>query len=95
MNSKINFDHISVSPTNSVHTTSHSPCLESWWRKGWTYFVRHFTRENEPHVWLRRSITGNILYYVYDPHTGRSAYLSSEADVQSWLEQLRYQGQIR
>ena len=44
------------------------------------------TKEPEPKIKELKSRFGNTYWRVYDPKTGHSAYLASEAEVRTWLE---------
>lgn len=63
----------------------------SWLSCTWKYLMHHLLNGHEPRVWQKRNAAGEILYCAYDPHTGRSAYLTSDIDLRIWLEQLPYQ----
>lgn len=45
------------------------------------------TREPEPKIWQKTDRLGNTFWRVYDPLSGHSAILGSEAEVRSWLEE--------
>lgn len=45
---------------------------------------------NEPKIYQERDRSGKIFWRVFDPIDGQSAYLSSEGEVRSWLEQRYY-----
>lgn len=48
---------------------------------------------DEPRVWPGQSWNGEPAWNAYDPITGQSAYLVSEAELRVWLEELHYQDQ--
>lgn len=48
------------------------------------------TKKPEPKIWQKKDHSGNLYWRVYDPKTDRSAMLSSEAEVRSWLEERYY-----
>lgn len=42
---------------------------------------------NEPDIWQTLDRHGNVWWHAYDPMTGQTSYLSSEAEVLMWLDQ--------
>lgn len=44
------------------------------------------TKEPEPQIKQLKNRFGDTYWRAYDPKTGHSAYLASEAEVKSWLE---------
>lgn len=49
--------------------------------------IRFLASNHEPQIWLKKDRYGNVFWHVYDPASGASAHLSSEAEVRMWLEQ--------
>lgn len=76
--------------TDQAETTSKRSGLMPWLRDRWNALIYTLSRGHEPRVQRKRTATGDIFYHAYDPCTGQSAYLTSEYDLRSWLEQLRY-----
>ena len=62
-----------------------------WLSQQWTHFVHAISRGHEPRIWQRRNASGDVYYRAYDPYSGRSAYLTSDDALRSWLEKLPYQ----
>lgn len=66
------------------------------WRKCWSIlnqplsFGFQLTTHPEPEIRRTLDQTGQAWWQVYDPSTGHTAYLESEADVQIWLEEHLY-----
>jgi len=66
------------------------------WRKCWSLLNKPLRfnpyRSTHPEPEIRRTLDklGQAWWHVYDPCTGRTAYLESEADVQVWLEEGLY-----
>ena len=66
------------------------------WRKCWSLLNTPLRfnpyRSTQPEPEIRRTLDklGQAWWHVYDPCTGRTAYLESEADVQVWLEEGLY-----
>lgn len=47
--------------------------------------------KNEVQVWQKSSENGNSEWHAYDPTTGRSTCVASDAEMRIWLEQQYYQ----
>lgn len=90
-NTKITFDRITTSTSDSTNATSNTFHLASWLSTRWTSLVRYFTEAREPKIRQKRTAAGDVFYHAYDPYSGRSAYLTSDTDLRIWLEQLPYQ----
>lgn len=66
------------------------------WQKLWRLlnqplrFGPHQPTQAEPEVRQTLDQTGQTWWTVYDPLTGQTAYLESEAEVQIWLEERLY-----
>jgi hypothetical protein len=84
-------DLITPEFTHQAETTSEQTGLMSWFRNRWNGFIDALTRGYEPQIRQKRTATGDIFYQAYDPYSKRSAYLTSDHDLRSWLEQLPYQ----
>lgn len=52
--------------------------------------VARLAVSDEPRVWPGRTPTGQSVWNAYDPITGRSINLVSEAELRTWLEDLHY-----
>ena len=57
----------------------------------WQRILRASTESNEIQVWQKADCYSNIYWQAYDPKTGESTSLSSEAEMQIWIEQHYYQ----
>jgi hypothetical protein len=77
-------DHPSVRRSNSSR-------LISWLNQKWTALADRLSRSHEPRVWQKQNAAGEVFYHAYDPYSGRSAYLSSDVELRSWLEKLPFQ----
>jgi hypothetical protein len=53
--------------------------------------VQFFANANEPQIWAKTDRYGNTYWHTYDPVSGRSVSLDSEAEMRAWLEQRYYQ----
>ncbi|XHX77457.1 MAG: hypothetical protein RBJ76_23940 [Stenomitos frigidus ULC029] len=66
------------------------------WRKCWSFlnqpvrFQPYLSAHSEPEIRRTLDQAGQSWWQVYDPLTGRTAYLESEAEVQVWLEERLY-----
>jgi hypothetical protein len=52
--------------------------------------MRAIAGSDEPQIRQLRDRNGQSVWRSYDPITGQTAYLNSEAEVRSWLEQRYY-----
>ncbi|MFH7242773.1 MAG: hypothetical protein ACHWZW_07965 [Spirulina sp.] len=62
-------------------------------RRVWQSLMAHLDVSDEPRVWPSSSGNGEPAWNAYDPITGQSVYLVSEAELRTWLEDLHYQDQ--
>ena len=66
------------------------------WQKLWRLlnqpikFEPYMRTHLEPEIRQTLDRTGQAWWTVYDPLTGKTAYLASEADVQIWLQERLY-----
>ncbi|MBD1908217.1 hypothetical protein NDI37_11775 [Funiculus sociatus GB2-A5] len=56
----------------------------------WQGFLRFLVNASELRVWQVSDGHGHTYWRAYDPVSGRSSYLGSEAEVRSWIEQRYY-----
>jgi hypothetical protein len=63
----------------------------SWLSHAFSIFVHYFFQGSGPRIWQKRNSAGEVFYRVYDPKTGRAAYLTSDTDLRAWLDKLPYQ----
>lgn len=47
--------------------------------------------KNEVQVWKKSSKNGNSEWHAYDPATGQSTCVASDAEMRIWIEQQYYQ----
>lgn len=59
----------------------------------WQSVLAHFNASDEPRVWPNHDPAGTPAWNAYDPITGQSVHLVSEAELRTWLEELHYQDQ--
>lgn len=57
-------------------------------------FLVAIAAEPEPRVWQRTNRKGEVWWQGYDPATGCSVFLTSEAEMRVWLEE-RYHAKSR
>ena len=67
---------------NRVTKTKPSSLINSIW----LYIATVFEQRQEPKVWQRCDRYGQILWYGYDPVTGRSVCRHSEGEIRIWIE---------
>jgi len=53
--------------------------------------VTAIAHANELQVWQTRDRFGNTSWHAYDPATGSSTCLNSEAEMRMWIEERYYQ----
>ena len=73
-------------------TTSHDsmPPSSSWLSKVWNALADALNRELQPRISCKFAHSGHRYWHPYDPISGQSASLGSEADVLWWLDQLHH-----
>lgn len=60
----------------------------------WQSVLAHLDVSDAPRVWPSHNHqTGVPAWNAYDPVTGQSVHLVSEAELRTWLEELHYQDQ--
>lgn len=78
---------------------SPAPARPSWGRalREWLRFdglrsrlSDFYWHANDPKIRERHDRQGNVWFDVYDPVSGRSALLNSEAEVRAWLDTRYY-----
>lgn len=57
----------------------------------WQHLLRIFTKGNELQIWQTSDRFGNTWWNAYDPTTGCSTSLTSEAEMRAWIEERYYQ----
>lgn len=63
---------------------------ESWLRKIWRSFVTALVQRSETQIWQTTDRAGHTWWNVYDPNTGETVRLDSDAEVRAWIEQSYY-----
>ncbi|AFY69571.1 hypothetical protein Pse7367_1277 [Thalassoporum mexicanum PCC 7367] len=58
-------------------------------KAGFSNLGDRLTKEPEVKVWQKYDRRGHVYWSAYDPITGQSTSVASEAEMRSWLEQLR------
>lgn len=79
---------ISDEPKRAAYPVQPYP-KKSWLQALWQIFDVALFRNLESRVW--QSIdrqTGQVCWHLYDPDTGRTSQLNSEAEVRQWLEKV-------
>lgn len=61
----------------------------------WQAWLRWLSAPPELRVWQRRDRAGRTIWNAYDPRSGQSTSLASEAEMRLWIEQHYYFPQIR
>lgn len=56
----------------------------------WHGLMASLDTSDEPRVWPGQPTTGQSTWNAYDPVTGKSVHLVSEAELRVWLENLHY-----
>lgn len=57
----------------------------------WQHLLTTLTNDNALQVWQTTDRFGNTWWNAYDPATGRSTSLASEAEMRVWIEERYYQ----
>ena len=57
----------------------------------WQHLLAILIKDNDLQIWQTSDSFGNNWWHAYDPATGRSTSVDSEADMRVWIEQ-RYYG---
>jgi hypothetical protein len=61
----------------------------SWLRKLWDAFDAALLRDLEGRIWHSTDAqTGQVRWHLYNPNTGKTHHLNSEAEVRQWLKQV-------
>lgn len=63
---------------------------ESWLKKLWRSLVTALVQRSEMHIWQTADRSGHTWWNVYDPTTGETVRLDSDAEVRAWIEQSYY-----
>lgn len=71
-----------------VHT-AYWPTMNRFWQS----LLAHLDVSEEPRVWRGADQDGKPAWNAYDPVTGQSVHLVSEAELRTWLEELHYHEQ--
>ena len=61
-----------------------------WLDKVWKFLIKSFTQAHELKLYQVTGKAGKSYWYTYDPKTGLSTCLGSEAEVRIWLDQRYY-----
>lgn len=62
----------------------------SGWRKIWQSIVNSLISKSEMQVWSTSDRSGNTEWHAYEPKTGRSIHVASEAEMRHMIEQSYY-----
>ncbi|XPM52400.2 MAG: hypothetical protein EDM05_028905 [Leptolyngbya sp. IPPAS B-1204] len=61
----------------------------SWLQNLWTAIDLALFRNLEARVWQSADPkTGQVRWHLYNPETGKTQHLNSDAEVRHWLEQI-------
>lgn len=77
--------------TQEKQVTKTQPKLFSALYKIWHGLLTANFSKNELRVWQKSHSDGNTEWHAYDPVTGRSICLASDAEMRIWIEQQYYQ----
>lgn len=67
-------------------STSFSLVIKALWQR----FSVWLTKGRELQVWKKLDRQGNTSWHAYDPLTGRSICVASDAEMREWIEQCYY-----
>ncbi|GAB4228599.1 MAG: hypothetical protein Kow00121_57560 [Elainellaceae cyanobacterium] len=65
---------------------------QTWLNGIWQILDLALFRDLEPRMWQSIDQSGQTNWYIYDPKTGHTLHLSSDAQIRLWLEMVFYQG---
>lgn len=63
----------------------------SFFHKIWQGLSTVITSKNDLKVWRKSHADGSNEWHAYDPATGRSTCVASDAEMRVWIEQQYYQ----
>ena len=69
----------------------YTPQFLSFLNKFWQNLVKAIVSGKELRVWQKSDRSGNTEWHAYDPATGRSTCVASDAALRMWIEQQYYQ----
>jgi hypothetical protein len=69
-----------------AETPSTQLAAPSWLGRIWSFVVDTLKKSSELQIREMTDRAGNTWWNVYDPTTGRSAWLDSEDEVRIWIE---------
>ncbi|NJL21948.1 MAG: hypothetical protein HC895_15900 [Leptolyngbyaceae cyanobacterium SM1_3_5] len=75
--------------TSTLKSNSARAKSASWLQSIWQQVVEGLTTKTELQVWQERDRDGKLLWYAYDPTSGRS-FFGTEAEMRSWIETRNY-----
>ncbi|MCL1467774.1 hypothetical protein [Argonema galeatum] len=69
----------------------YTPPNLSFLNKFWLRLVKAMMSGKDLRVWQKSDRSGNKEWHAYDPATGRSTCVASDAEMRMWIEQQYYQ----
>jgi hypothetical protein len=82
----LDYQKLELSPL-SQSTSSAQNSLLSRLAQIWRSIIRYGTAAPELRVWQSRALLNRTVWYAYDPMTGDSISVGSEAEMRLWIEQ--------
>lgn len=77
--------------TESTYPSTQKPSTAFLLNQIWRLISNAVLNQSDPKIWLRHDRHGNTWWHCYDPRSGHTTRLSSEAEVRIWIEGLYYQ----
>ncbi|MCL1471899.1 hypothetical protein [Argonema antarcticum] len=69
----------------------YTPHKFAFLNKFWQSLVKGIVSGKDLRVWQKSDRSGNTEWHAYDPATGRSTCVASDAEMRMWIEQQYYQ----
>lgn len=80
-------ENLKSSNTNQSKFSPKEGLLFQNFTKVWQFLSQAIAKSNEIRVWERINRFGNQEWHIYNPNTGRSTHLNSDAEARIWLDQ--------
>lgn len=82
------YQHLDPKVSQPLNQSTSNAPLRGWFTKLGQALEMALIRDLEPRFWQSSDATGKTCWHLYDPETGRTIHLDSEAKVRLWLELL-------
>lgn len=62
----------------------------AWPYRLWQYLMHHLLHGDEPRIWQKCNVAGEVFYHGYDPRSRRLIHCATKTELRAWLDQLPY-----